>query len=177
MRIVLSWEDQRGRGVGERRAAETVAVTYSTAGLFILRCFLGAARALLVAAGGPVMELRHCFLARPFPAGLGRVFSSILSFICSRSPHRGDAEESVFCSEAVRRSKTLARGHCLVARPGALCPWILLMAVTCHCFLPMGGSLWRAASPQGSLPRFSAFPNTFRNKETPGSPRISERWH
>lgn len=49
MRIVLSWEDQRGREVDERRAAETVAMTYSTAGLFILRSFLGAIRALFVA--------------------------------------------------------------------------------------------------------------------------------
>lgn len=79
-------------------------------------------------------------------------------------------------SFAVKRySKALAKGHCLVARPGAPCHWIMLMVVTCNCFLPMGRSLWSAAFPQGSLPRVSVFPNTFRNKGTPGSLRTSER--
>lgn len=70
-----------------------------TAASFSLRYFLGPAKALLVAAWGPRMDLRHCFPARELSAGScflllsaenqKHLYLFLVPVTGSRSPHGG----------------------------------------------------------------------------------------
>lgn len=116
-----------------------------TAASFLLCYFLGPAKALLVAAWEPRMDLRHCFPARDLPAGL-RFLLHCFGTICRKAEtcififsyvslapdpcKEGLTEELVFCSEAIQRSEAPVKGRCLAARAGTLCHWILLIALT-----------------------------------------------